>query len=125
MKLAALECPQSPSIPCPAATVKEPLDVPIAVPCEHQRLRQRCADQSKLADVIFDMPFCVRSGREEDRIPCAQTAGGTALVPEDNTALDHIDRLVDLIEPIELPCCAVPDVASCVAIGADRQQLVA
>src|ERR1700722_14637656 len=94
-------CPQPPSIPRPAATTKEPVDVPIAVPCEHQRLRQRLADKSKPADVIFDMPFCVRSGREEDRIPCAQTAGGTGPVREDNTALDHIDRLVDLIEPIE------------------------
>src|ERR1700733_11001627 len=118
-------CPQRPSIPCQAATAKEPLDVPIALPCQHQRLWQRCADQRKLADVIFDMPFCVRSGREEDRIPCTQTAGGTCPVREDNTALDHIDRLIRLVEPVEPPCAAVPDVASCVTISTDRQQLVA
>jgi hypothetical protein len=32
-----------------------------------------------------------------------------------NTALDHIDRLVGLIEPIEPPCSAVPDVAPIIA----------
>jgi hypothetical protein len=42
------------------------------------------------------MPFRVRSGREEDRIPCNQMAGASPIF-EDHTALDHIDRLVRIM----------------------------
>jgi hypothetical protein len=108
-----------------ASTSHQSLEKPISPPYENEQPRQRCPAESDLADVAFNMPLGASTGWEENRIAGVQAAGCACDVFNDNAAFDHVDRLVDVINPIESARRTIPNDRTCTAIRTAREDLVA
>src|SRR6202041_786554 len=98
------------------STPHQAFEKPISPPDENERPRQRCPAERDLADVAFNIPLGASSGWEENRIAGVQAAGYACDILNNNAAFDHVDRLVDVVNPIESARRTIPNDRTCTAI---------
>jgi hypothetical protein len=108
-----------------ATIVRQSFEEPKYAPGEHENPRQRCTAERNLTDVVFDVPLGVRSGGKVERITSLQATRYSRGIFDDDTTFNHIDCLVDVIEPVESASRTIPEKRSCSSVRAAGENVIA
>jgi len=92
---------------------------------KYKNPRQRCTAERNLTDVVFDMPLGARSGGKVERITSLQATRYARGIFDDDATFNHIDCLIDVIEPVESASRTIPEKRSCSSIRAAGENIIA
>jgi hypothetical protein len=108
-----------------ATIVRQSFEETKYAPGEHENPRQRCTAERNLTDVVFDVPLGVRSSGKVECITSLQAARYARGIFDDDGTFNHIDSLVDVIEPVESASRTIPEKRSCSSVRAAGENIIA